>query len=123
VVDSLKTETASITDPQLKKVFTELFNLVELLASENEKLIVENQLLKNEINELKGEEGKPDVKPNNCSKKDISSEQERKDDKPEPKGEDNKDSKVLNPKNKKRNRKPKQLNIDREEKCEIDKST
>jgi hypothetical protein len=111
VVDSLKTETASITDPQLKNFFIGLFNLVELLASENE------------INELKGEQGKPDVKPNNRSKKDISSEQERKDDKPEPKGEDNKDSKVQNPKNKKRNRKPKQLNIDREEKCEIDKST
>ena len=53
VVDSLKIETASITDPQLQKVFTGLFNLVEVLASENEKLTVENQLLKNEINELR----------------------------------------------------------------------
>lgn len=123
VVDSLKTETVSITDPQLKKVFTGLFNLVELLASENEKLTVENQLLKDEINELKGEQGKPDVKPNNRNKKDISSEQERKDDKPEPKDEDDKDSKAQHPKKKKRNRKPKLLNIDREEKCEIDKST
>lgn len=124
VVDSLKIETASITDPQLQKVFTGLFNLVEVLASENEKLTVENQLLKNEINELKGEQGKPNVKPNNRNKKDISSEQERKDDKPEPKGEDDKDSSAQNPKKKKRNRKPKLLNIkiDREKKCEIDKS-
>ena len=43
VVDSLKIETAPITDPQLQKVFTGLFNLVEVLASENEKLTIENQ--------------------------------------------------------------------------------
>ena len=123
VVDSLKIETASTTDPKLKNVFTELFNLVELFASENEKLTVENQLLKNKINELKGEQGKPDVKPNNNnSNKDISSEKERKDDKPDPKGEDDKDSKAQSSKNKKRNRKPKFINIDRKEKCEIDKS-
>jgi regulator of replication initiation timing len=79
VVDSLKKETASIVEPQIKKVFTGLFNLIEELASENEKLTIENQQLKNEVNELKGEQGKPDVKPN--------------------------------------------IKIDREHKCEIDKST
>jgi asparagine synthase (glutamine-hydrolysing) len=64
VVDSLKEETATIGDPKIKKIFTLLFDLVELLASENEKLTFKNQQLKNEVNELKGEQGKPDVKPN-----------------------------------------------------------
>jgi hypothetical protein len=90
VVDPLKADTASIVDPQIKKVFTGLFNLIEVLASENEKLTVEDQPLKNEVNALKGEQGKPDVKPNKRNKKDISSEQERKDDQPGSK--DDKDS-------------------------------
>jgi hypothetical protein len=124
----LKKETASIVDPQIKKVFTGLFNLIEVLASENEKLTIENQPLKNEVNALKGEQGKPDVKPNNRNKKDIFSEQERKDDQPESKDDENKDasdSEAKNPKKKKRNRKPKlpNIKIDREHKCEIDKST
>jgi regulator of replication initiation timing len=80
VVDSLKIETASITDPHIKKIFAGLFSLVEVLSCENEKLTIENQQLKNEINVLKGEQGKPNIKPKNNNKKDISSEQERKDD-------------------------------------------
>jgi uncharacterized protein YdgA (DUF945 family) len=66
IVDPLKAETTSSTDPQIKKVFNGLFNLIEVLASENEKLTAENQQLKNKINVLKG---KPDVKPNNRNKK------------------------------------------------------
>lgn len=120
VVDSLKVETASITDPNIKKIFTGLFSLIEVLASENEKLTIENQQLKNEINELKGEQGKPNIKPKNNNKKDISSEQERKDD------DDNKpgNGESQNPKKKKRNRQPKLTNIkiDRKQLCEIDKS-
>lgn len=128
IVSSLKEETVSIADPQIKKIFTGLFNLVETLASENEKLTIENQQLKNEVNELKGEQGKPDVKPNKRNRKDISSEQERKDDRPESKDEEDKDqgsNEVRNPKKKTRNRKPKlpDIKIDREQKCEIDKST
>jgi regulator of replication initiation timing len=46
VVDSLKEETVTINDPKIKKIFTRLFYLVELLTSENEKLTVENQQLK-----------------------------------------------------------------------------
>lgn len=120
VVDSLKEETATIGDPQIKKIFTGLFDLVELLASENEKLTVENQQLKNEVNELKGEQGKPDVKPNKRNATDISSEKERKDGKPGDDGKASEDSRK-----KKRNRKPKlpDIKIDREHKCEIDQST
>jgi hypothetical protein len=124
IVDPLKAETTSSTDPQIKKVFNGLFNLIEVLASENEKITAENQQLKNKIHVLKGEQGKPDVKPNNRNKKNISSEKERKDDQTESKGEDDKDSEAQNPKKRKRNRKPKlpDINIDREGKCEIDQS-
>jgi hypothetical protein len=127
IVDPLKADTASIVDPQIKKVFTGLFNLIEVLASENEKLTVENQPLKNEVNALKGEQGKPDVKPNKRNKKDISSEQERKDDQPgsnDDKDKDAGDSEANNPKKKKRDRQPKlpNIKIDREHKCVIDKS-
>ena len=128
VVDSLKQEITSIGDPQIQRIFTGLFDLIEVLASKNEKLTIENQQLKNEINELKGEQGKPDVKPNKRNKKDISSEKERKDDKSAAKDGDEQssgDSEEKNNKKKKRNRKPKlpNIKIDREEKCEIDKST
>lgn len=127
IVDSLKADTASIADPQIKKVFNGLFNLIEVLASENEKLTAENQQLKNKINVLKGEQGKPDIKSNNRKKKNISSEQERKDDKPSPKqGDDQKtaDNDAQNPKKNTRNRRPKlpNIKIDREYKCEIDQS-
>ncbi|MFT7009222.1 MAG: regulator of replication initiation timing [Colwellia sp.] len=120
IVDSFKEETATISDPQIKKIFTGLFDLVELLASENEKLTIENQQLKNEVNQLKGEQGKPDVKPNKRNATDISSEKERKDGKPGDDGKAPEDSSK-----KKRNRKPKlpDINIDREHKCEIDQST
>ncbi len=124
VVDSLKIkiETGTITEPQIKKVFTEFFNLVEVLACENEKFAVENQQLKNEVNRFKGEQGKPDIKPNYFNKADISSEQERKGSKAENKNEN---GKTQNPKKKKRNRPPKlpDIKIDREERCKIDKST
>jgi len=120
VVDSLKEETAFITEPHIKKIFASLLSLIEVLASENEKFTIENQQLKNEINELKGEQGKPNIKPKNNNKKDISSEQERKDD------DDNKpgNGESQNPKKRKRNRQPKLTNIkiDRKQLCEIDKS-
>ena len=120
VVDSLKVETASITDPHIKNIFTGLFSQVEVLASENEKLTIENQQLKNKINVLQGEQGKPNIKPKNNNKKDISSEQERKDDDDNQPG----NGEPQNPKKKKRNRQPKlpDIKIDRKQLCEIDKS-
>ena len=62
VVDSLKVETTSITYPQVQKVFTRLFNLIEVLACENEKLTFEKQQLKNEINELFSEKEMKKIK-------------------------------------------------------------
>lgn len=67
-----------IDDPSLKEASSVLFNLVESSVAENIKLKNENQSLKDEINRLKGEQGKPDIKANVKKNTDISSEQERK---------------------------------------------
>ena len=60
-----------------EKEFQKLFNLIEAMGTEILALRKENQELKDEINRLKGEQGKPDVRPK-IKSKDISSEAERK---------------------------------------------
>lgn len=59
-------------------IFTKLYNLIERVAKENEALATEVQQLKDEINILKGEQGKPAIKANKKQDGDISSELERK---------------------------------------------
>lgn len=69
--------TATIQDPQIKSAFTLLFNVIEELNSKNKTLIEENQRLRDEVNRLKGEHGKPDIKSNNrAGSGNISSEKE-----------------------------------------------
>lgn len=84
-----------------------LLNLVEELAGENRKLREENQQQRDEINRLKGEQGKPSIKPNKKpaapGQTNNSSEQERH----KPKGRQ-KVSKVS------------QIKIDREEVVKVD---
>jgi len=58
-----------------------LINGVEEFSNENDKLLTENQLLKDEINRLQGEQGKPDIRANKKDG-DISSEKDRKKDQP-----------------------------------------
>lgn len=76
----------------IKVVLQHLLNLVEAVHRENLTLKTENQRLKDEINRLKGQKGKPDIKPNSSDK--------NKDDKPDkyqpdkPKKEWNKESKL-----------------------------
>lgn len=60
-----------------KKAIFELFNIVEVTIADIERLNVENQTLKDEINRLKGEQGKPDIKANKPDDGNISSEKER----------------------------------------------
>ena len=57
-----------------------LINLVENLSEENEQLKIDNQKLRDEINRLKGEQGKPNIRGNKGGDKDknLSSEEERK---------------------------------------------
>ena len=52
-----------ITDPEVRAAFELLFNLVETLVEENETLRETNQKLNDEINHLKGEQGKPKIRP------------------------------------------------------------
>ena len=93
---------------ELKSALCSLINVIEKLSSENHQLKVEIQRLRDENNRLKGEQGKPDIKPNSKSNKDISSEQERKQQCP-------------HRKRKKRTRN-KHITINRTEKCYVDKS-
>jgi regulator of replication initiation timing len=68
-----------IADERLAEVICILFQLIEDLSEENEKLKAENQKLRDAINLLKGEQAKPDTKPSRKKpNEDISSEEERK---------------------------------------------
>jgi len=85
----------------VKETVLTLLNMIEKLAKENADLHQQVQHLNDEINRLKGEQGKPTIKPN----KDISSEKERK-----------KEKKVHKKRHKNRN-----IKINRTEICELDK--
>jgi len=75
---SLNQAIENITDPDIVKVLIGLLNLIEDLASENakQKQIIQKQ--RDEINRLKGEQGKPDIKANKNTDKDFSCEKERR---------------------------------------------
>jgi len=79
VLENIQNKIENIEDKKTKEILSVLYNLVEDVLSDNTRLREENQALKDEINKLKGEQGKPDIKPNNKNDGDISSEQERKD--------------------------------------------
>ena len=79
LLDSINPQISNIPDPSQQFSFSTLFNLVEFMFAENENQRKEMQQLKDEINRLKGEQGKPDIKGNNNGKgRDLSSERERK---------------------------------------------
>lgn len=78
LLDSIRPRFSNILDIGLKMAVETLLNLVEFLYAGNQKLREEIQFLKDENNRLKGENGKPDIKPNTQSSRDISSEKERK---------------------------------------------
>ncbi len=61
-----------------KEGISQLLNIVEVSVAKIEHLKAENQTLKDEINRLKGEQGKPDFKAKKKNDGDISSEQERR---------------------------------------------
>jgi hypothetical protein len=90
-----------------REAIKRLLNLVEELAGENRKLREENQQQRDEINRLKGEQGKPSLKPNKkpavSSKTNYSSERERH-----------------KAKGRKKARKVSQIKIDREEVVKVD---
>ncbi len=82
-----------------------LFNLVETLSQENRELKRQNQKLRDEIDRLKGEQGKPKIKPNKKTPSQYSSEKERKE-----------------PKERKKRNKKDQLKTHNTQTCFVDKS-
>ncbi len=71
----------AITDLEgARDVIGKLLNLIEALQQENQELKRINQQLRDEIHRLKGEQGKPRIKPSNkgTGSKNFSSEKERK---------------------------------------------
>ena len=73
-------EIAQMESSAAQGVVKKLFNLIERLACDKSSLETELQQLRDEVNRLYGEQGKPDIKPNKNNNKDgdISSEKERK---------------------------------------------
>ena len=89
-----------------RQVITLLLNQVEELKQENETLGQQVQQLRDEVNRLKGEQGKPDIKPGKKKKGgDHSSEQERH-----------------RPKSWRKSSKVDKIEVDREEKLYVDQS-
>jgi len=79
VLESIQNQVEKIQDRKTKEIVSVLYNLVEDIVADNTSLLKENQALKDEINRLKGEQGKPDIKANKNNDGNISSEKERKD--------------------------------------------
>ena len=75
--EEINIDVDKVSDPHLKTIIIKLLNIVEALSIENKDLKEKNQKLKDEVNRLKGEQGKPVINPQ-TAKKDISSEKERK---------------------------------------------
>ena len=114
---------------EAQDIVKKLFNLIERLASDKSVLETDLQQLRDEVNRLKGEQGKPNIKPNKNNKgEDISSEKERKKAEADAEKETNKEDvedENTNSKKKKRRRKPKlpQVTIDQTLKRVLDKTS
>ncbi len=79
VLENTQNKIEKTGDEKSKEILFVLYNLIEDIFSDNTKLRKENQTLKDEINNLKGEQGKPVIKPSRREKDgNISSEDERK---------------------------------------------
>ncbi|HEC66608.1 MAG TPA: hypothetical protein ENI23_15135 [bacterium] len=102
ILEKISKQIENITDNEIKESIYLLFSLIEQQHIIIQNLKEEIQRLRDENNRLKGEQGKPKIKP---TKKDISSEKERK-----------------QHKKKKRKKKKKNLEIHDTKISEIDKS-
>ena len=110
----LKIRPEEIADEQLAEEVKLLYQVIEQLNGDNERLRVENQRLRDALAVLKGEQGKPNIKGNKKTEQteqdgDISSEKERKSRKP--------------PEEPKSKAKKHKIKIDRTQLCPVDKNT
>jgi len=104
---------SQIQDEQAKELIIRLLNLVEGLSADLREAQQEHQRLRDEIARLKGEKGKPNIKPNAPSKnRNYSSEKDRKGGH----GEQEAQASSAQPKGRKQER----VRIDREETLQVD---
>ncbi len=78
ILERLQPHLAHVEDPSFAVLLSELLNLIEVVMSENATLRQANQDLRDEVNRLKGEQGKPDIKPGTRPSTSVSSERERR---------------------------------------------
>ncbi len=78
ILERLQPLLDAIENPTLHMLVYRLFNLLEEVMADNMTLRQDKQRLSDEVNRLKGEQGKPDIKPNRTPPATISSDQERK---------------------------------------------
>jgi len=64
-INAIDQEIAQIESSGGQAIVKKLLNIIERLASSNDAQESELQKLRDEINRLKGEQGKPDIKANN----------------------------------------------------------
>ena len=107
VIENITVDVNKVADPALRATMSQLLNIIEFFAEENQTLKEENQRLRDENNRLKGEQGKPDIRKQTKANEDVSSEQERK-----------KKKSKKNKKSKKKNK----LTVNRTEHCRLDKN-
>jgi hypothetical protein len=105
-----------INDFETKSLIIKLLNIIENQHQENQLLKKTIQEFKDEVNRLKGEQGKPNIRPNTkpTQQGDISSETERKDIESNQEGKNERKKK----KKKKKNHKPSRIH-----RCRLDKNT
>jgi hypothetical protein len=100
-------DVSQIQDERARELIARLMNLVEKLSADLREAQAENQRLRDEVARLKGEKGKPHIKPNAApGNRNYSSEQERK----KPKA----------PNSEPKEPKQERLKIDREETLKVD---
>jgi len=126
-INAIHQDTAQIDDSAGRAIVKRLLNLVERLAGENAALESERQELRDEINRLKGEQGKPDIKADKKKTGDISSETERKEaeanaTKGAGSGDGGAAEEAGGKKTRRREAKLPKIKIDREKICPLDKA-
>jgi predicted RNase H-like nuclease (RuvC/YqgF family) len=77
-INAIDQETAQINSSGVQSLVKKFLNIIERLAGENDSLKSKNQNLSDEINRLKGEQGKPDIKANKKKEGNISSRKPRR---------------------------------------------
>jgi chromosome segregation ATPase len=116
---------AQLENSAAEAIVKRLLNLLERVVEDYASVEKELQELRNEINRLKGEHGKPDVKANKKKDTDVSSEEERKKAEAMANGDggngNGDDSPSSDENKKKRQRKIRKIKIDREQICPLDK--